>query len=612
LPVNCHLPSGNSNLRKTVDGTKNKINGVQKIVTSKTLKEFSFLITVLIIISIKSIIVLLNAFGIDKTYQSNIVVYVICMTTISILPLLSISILFSNRGRAFYLVILDLTISLLFFVDLVYSRAFGHLISFFMIFAKGVTNDLGPSIISMVKAQDFIMLIDLPLLAIIAIKTRSGVNLNRKNHQVIATLALVLYSFVLFGIKYNNVIREREANVLLEPISLSPIGYHMFDFYRASYDRHTQLTPTDVLKVNNWFMINEHYQVPDETFAYLEGILQGKNLIVIQFESLENVVLNESYYGQEITPNINKILKNSIYFPSIYEQVKDGNSADAELLFNTSIFPISVGCTFLRFGENTYNSLPNILEKQNYTSIAIHGDNKEYWNRNIVYPALGFSKYITEEEFIVRDTGGMGMLDSSLFKQSIIELLTINQPYYLYIITLTSHMPFEAARQVGELILTNEDETVDYVQTINYTDKCLGVFYQELKQRGLLENTALIIYGDHEGVHKYYDSKSLPSNDNKIPFIIHVPGMQGLVVDTIGGQIDLMPTLAYLLGISSEEFASTVMGRNLFNSGSGAAAILPNGTIIGHTQDEAHLREAQTIADLIIKSDFFKEYRNGL
>lgn len=281
-------------------------------------------------------------------------------------------------------------------------------------------------------------------------------------------------------------------------------------------------------------------------------------------------------------------------------------------MFNTSIFPISVGCTFLRFGENTYNSLPNILEKQNYTSIAIHGDNKEYWNRNIVYPALGFSKYITEEEFIVRDTGGMGMLDSSLFKQSIIELLTINQPYYLYIITLTSHMPFEAARQVGELILTNEDETVDYVQTINYTDKCLGVFYQELKQRGLLENTALIIYGDHEGVHKYYDSKSLPSNDNKIPFIIHVPGMQGLVVDTIGGQIDLMPTLAYLLGISSEEFASTVMGRNLFNSGSGAAAILPNGTIIGHTQDEAHLREAQTIADLIIKSDFFKEYRNGL
>ena len=451
-----------------------------------------------------------------------------------------------------------------------------------MIFTKGLTNDLGPSIMSIVKIQDFVMLIDLPFFAAIAMKTKNRANLNKKKCQAIAAFAFFLSSFVIFGIQSNNVIREGEANVALEPISLSPLGYHMYDFYRASYGRNSQLTPEEVLKVNNWFTANEHYQLPDDTYADLEGILQGKNLIVIQFESLENVVLNESYYGKEITPNINKILKNSIYFPNIYEQARDGNSADAELLFNTSIYPISVGCTFLRFGENSYNSLPYILDKQNYTSIAIHGDNKEYWNRNIVYPALGFSKYITEEEFIVKGIGGMGMLDSSLFQQSIIELQTISHPYYFYIITLTSHMPFDAASQVGGLILTDVGKTVDYIQTINYTDKCLGVFYQELQRRGLLENTALIIYGDHEGVHKYYDSTSRTSYK-----------------------------CAYLLGISTEEFAGTVMGKNLFNNDAGAA-ILPDGTIIGHTQDEAHLRETQIIADLVIKGDFFKEYGNVL
>jgi len=554
-------------------------------------------IPVLLILYIKSSVVLFSL------YSLNPVVFLFGIISITpTLFLLSFSFLFSEKGQLFYLFALDLFISVLFIVDMVYARAYGHLISVYMIIAKGVLKDLNASVISLMKWSDFLILVDLPVLCILAIRSKEKTRVKKRIYLFFVT---ALLSIVVICFQFTNLENNKSlGNYKLHPLLMSPIGNHMFDLYRFFYEKKDNLDKKDIAAVNGWLEENKKYQKPANEYSNLKGLLKGKNLIVIHFESLENVVVGKSYYGQEITPNINKLIKNSIYFNNIFEQVRDGNSSDAELMFNTSIYPLSSGSAFLRFGENSYVSLPKLLQEDGYTSIAIHGDDKEFWNRSQVFPVLGFERFITQEQFDDKSNIGMGISDKSLFSQSILEIKKLKEPYNFFIITLTSHMPFSLEKKDQTLDLKNKNNTTDYLQSIHYSDKFLGEFYEKLKEEGLLKNTALVIYGDHEGVHKYYPSTTLQNNNYKLPFIVHIPGMKGFESNKIGGQVDMMPTLAYLLGIDEKKYFSSVMGRNLLGSASGTV-VLPTGKILGKADDETHLMQAQSAADMIIRGNYF-------
>jgi phosphoglycerol transferase MdoB-like AlkP superfamily enzyme len=485
---------------------------------------------------------------------------------------------------------------------MIYARAFGHLISIYAIFAKNHIANLSSSIISLIRWTDFLMLVDLPIFFIIALKLNCKERWGKRVYlfylSVIPCILIMCFRFVSL---------ENSRHLCYSknyPLLMSPIGNHFFNIYRYIYEKEDLLDKDEIDAIENWMEHNKKYQEPKEDYNNFKGLIKGKNIIVIQFESLENIMINKSYYGHEITPNINSLLDSSIYFSNIVEQVKEGNSSDAELLFNASIYPMNNGSTFLRFGGNTYVTLPKLLNNQGYESVAIHGDDKEFWNRNEAFTALGFDNYIDKEKFDDKRLSGLGILDESLFNQSIKEIKKLQEPYNIFIITVTSHMPFALEKEMQYLDLQNKDTTSDYLQSIHYTDRVFGEFYKQLNNEGLLENSVLILYGDHEGVHKYYETP-LPDNNYEIPFIIHIPGMKGFEIDKIGGQVDMMPTIAYLLGIEKEEYASSVMGRNLFGESSGSA-ILPTGEVLSGTDDASYLREAFEIANMIIRGNYFK------
>lgn len=571
------------------------MNKTQKNVAPS--KMFLMWIPVLIILFIKSNVVLFSLFSAN--------IGILMYNVINIMPILfliSFSFIFSQKGQLFYLFGLDLLITVLFIVDMVYARGYGHLISVYMIVAKGVMKDMNASAISLMKWTDFLMLIDLPILFILAVKSKRKVWVKKRIYLFYIT---VLFSVIIICFQFVRLEDKKMlGNYKMHPLIMSPIGNHMFDLYRFVYEKADTLDDKDISTVNAWLKENEKYQKPNENYAPLKGLLKGKNIIAIHFESLESVVVGQSYYNQKITPNINRLLDSSIYFNNIFEQVRDGNSSDAELMFNTSMYPLSSGSAFLRFGENTYVSLPTLLHKEGYTSIALHGDDKEFWNRDRVFPVLGFDRFIDEEQFDDKSFIGMGISDKSLFSQSISEIKKLKEPYNILIITLTSHMPFILKEENRYLDLPNGDITSAYLQSVHYTDKVFGEFYDQLEKEGLLKNSALILYGDHEGIHKYYPTTTLPSNNYKLPVMIHIPGMKGFTVDKIGGQVDIMPTVAYLLGIDEKKYSSSVMGRNLFGSSSGTV-LLPTGKILGKVDNEDHLSVAQNIADMIIRGNYF-------
>ncbi len=287
----------------------------------------------------------------------------------------------------------------------------------------------------------------------------------------------------------------------------------------------------------------------------------------------------------------------------MYEQVQEGVSSDSELMFNTGLYPAQKGSAFMSYGENTYFALPRLLQGSGYHTMALHGDMAKFWNRDVVYPNLGIEDYIHEDLFEDKRYSGLGILDESLFKQSVKEIERSPKPYYSYVMTVTSHTPFTIEEEHRYLGVPGDDNDAGYLESVHYTDYHLGKFYEELEEKGELENTAIILFGDHEGISKYHET-NLPKNNKKVPFFIHIPGMEGIEIDTIGGQIDMLPTLLYLLGTEEEVYADKVMGSNLLREGVGSV-ILDTGEIIGVPHDMEHLQSAPYISNLILTGDYF-------
>ena len=542
-------------------------------------------------------------------------VRVLLLSFLSFAPIFliaSFSFLFEGRRKWMYFVTVDLIFSVLFYADLVYFRGLNQLFSIYVLFIKNLTFDFGASTGGYFYNIDFIMLIDLPLLFYVTRRSKklskNQPSLVRKESLARKSLFFVTsftFSFLImitqfFAVRQTIGMENYENYALL----LSPVGNHLVNVASYVSDKVRALSEEENLDIKAWFAENEKNLEVDPRYEDLYGVLKGKNIIVIHYESLEKFVLDSSFYGKEITPNLNKLLDSSISF-TVKEQVREGTSSDTELMFNTGLYPTLKGSAFMSYGENTYFSLPKLLKEEGYATMTIHGDEAKFWNRDVVYPNLGIDKYVDESLFEDKRYSGLGILDESLFDQSLKEIEKTHSPFYSYVMTVTSHTPFNLEEEYRFLGIPGEDADAGYLESMHYTDHYLGEFYDALEEKGILENSAIIIFGDHEGIHKYHES-SLPENHGDIPFIVNVPGMEGFEVDQLGGQIDMLPTLLYLLGVDKDVYSGSVMGSNLLKSDLGSV-ILPTGELFGETEAKEHLMKSGEIANLIITGNYFAE-----
>lgn len=356
--------------------------------------------------------------------------------------------------------------------------------------------------------------------------------------------------------------------------------------------------------VNYFFGNTDAVLASSQDFAYeksidgpLYGVAEGKNLIVIQVESFQNFLIGREYNGVEITPNLNKLVgDDSIYFDNYYMQVAMGNTSDAEFATNNSLYGAEEYCTYALYDNNHYRGLPVLLDEKGYDVAAFHGYKKEFWNRVGAYPSLGFDTFYSEEDFEFNEVLGFGIRDDDFFKQSTAYIQKMKQPFYSFLVTLSNHHPFPLPNGEEPIPPKKGDEgtlVYNYLNSARFTDKCIGEFIEELKQSGLYENSVIAIYGDHFGLTagdpdiqksmtkllgKQYDVDEMA----KIPLIIHIPGED--VKQTIsisGGQLDFLPTIAYLMGFDSLD--TLYLGQNLMTAKNGFVAegiYFPKGSFV--------------------------------
>lgn len=535
----------------------------------------------------------------------------------------SIALLFKGRTRLWVTLILSTILTGLLIADLMYFRGFSNFLSIYLLKQTSNLDNLGSTIISMMRVYDILFFLDLLVGFILLFKLKTnGKRITRKVPLFVLLVALAA-GFISYAHYQYDIVEKGQNNIVFRVCwtptdtmrNLSPIGYHVYDSYVYFKENQSiQLSNNQQEEIATWYAENQEKSPDNE----LKGLLRGKNLILLQVESLENFVLKQSYDKQEITPTLNRLLQNSIYFPNFYEQVWNGTTSDAELLANTSVYPVRRGSTFFRFPQNEYNSLPELLEQKGYTTQAIHPDKGSYWNWRQALTAIGFDHTIDESSFNLDEKIGLGLSDGSFLRQVVPIIKETKQPFYNFMITLTSHGPFDLPKEYRNLKMgpdLAQTKLGGYFQSLNYTDTQIGLFLDSLEKEGLLENTTVVIYGDHGGIHKYYNDELAgiqpqeewwTNYDRKVPFIVYNKGMNPRVIETTGGQIDILPTIAYLMGVDQENYSQTTLGRNLITT-ERDYVVLADGTFVGENQDmQEHVSKGIDIADLLIQSNYFE------
>ncbi|MBU3107811.1 LTA synthase family protein [Clostridium gasigenes] len=544
--------------------------------------------------------------------------------------ILSVIYIFKEKGKLRASIIIDLIVTIIFIADIWYYRSNGTFLSIRHLIHPDIFNPINGNLFNF-KIVDLLFFIDFIVLFIVYKFT----NLKEYEYtpklylRVIKSISIFLISAFIIGIAHNFIdIKSKIPGQSLFRLSwapfqtfsdMSPLGFHGYDLAFFS-DKTRELSSENIKDIETW-MNNNKENIPDNKY---KGMVKGKNLIAIQVESLENFVINQKVYGQEITPTLNKLLSQSLYFDNIYEQNNSGTSSDADLLVNTSIFPVRQGTAFLSYPWTSYNSLQNIVNNEGYTSISTHAELPGSWNWAEPHKSFGADKIWDLNTFNKDELIGPGLSDESYLRQISQKLKSESEPFYTVISTLTSHGPFDMPEDKKYLDLPKElDENMlgGYFQSVRYTDEAIRLFIEELDKNGQLDNTVLMIYGDHCGVHKFYEDKIQDAplegdwwkdNNKKIPFIVYGKGLKEEVISKAGGQSDFLPTISYLLGVDRSKFENTSMGRVLVNT-ERDATLLNNGDIMGTPKNEKeiqHLNDIFKVADSIIEGNYFDSLKD--
>ncbi len=442
----------------------------------------------------------------------------------------------------------------------------------------------------------------------------------------------VMQKFGLYTYTINDFIQSLKPKIDIN-IGYDAAAYEFREFYKQESKKHKN-------------EVNEY-----------TGIFEGKNLLVIHAESIQNFLIDLKINGQEVTPNLNKLTKKSLYFNKFYPQITTGTSSDTEFTFETGLLPSTSGITFVSYFDRKYESITSKFKNKGYYTFSMHANDGDYWNRNAMYKTFGYDKFYSKDSYVISDEDiiGLGLSDKEFFKQSTILLKGIKEfrePFYGKIITLTNHSPFDQVDKYGDFDVTMSYEYINeqgkkvkgvsnylegreignYLKSAHYADAALGELFDSLEKNGILENTVIVLYGDHEAripksefnyMYNYdpiTDSILFEEDDRFISFenykydlnkntpliIWDSENEYTATIDDVMGMYDLLPTLANMFNFNYKY----AMGSDIFSS-SEKIVIFPNGNFLTNKIYYNNLKgDYITLTDEPISEGYIEELKD--
>lgn len=456
--------------------------------------------------------------------------------------------------------------SVLLYVNVLFYREYNDFITIPMLNQVANLADLGGSIGTILSPTDALLFVDVLIAAFLLFylnpERLTRFMPKRREGIIMAVIAIPLFAVNLQWAETERTdLLERtfDRNMLVKYIGL--LNYHVYD---AVLQGKTEMKKTladsnELVPVINY--LNEDKKADSDN---LEGVAEGKNVIAISLESTQTFVVDNTLHGEELTPYFNDLKEEGIYFDNFYHQVKQGRTSDSEFLLANSMYPLNRGAVFFTHSENEYKGLPGLLSDNGYFTNVMHANDKTFWNRNVTYDSLGYDDFFSKEDYTItpEKSYGWGYLDEYFFSDSLDKMKEMDKPFYSKLITLTNHYPFDLPedKKMIEEGETDSGTLNRYFQTIRYQDEALKQFVEKFKQSEFYDDTILVIYGDHFGISEnhqkamgQYLGKEINDYEQfqlqRVPMLIYGEGIEGQKNHTVGGQVDLRPTITNLLGI---------------------------------------------------------------
>jgi lipoteichoic acid synthase len=428
-----------------------------------------------------------------------------------------------------------------------YNRYFGNYLSLSdMVMGQGA-RPVKVIARQLFRVQDTFFVLDLFLIFIFAMRDRVSTPLNkiyarcftlRKNvvgAGVVCLLsAQILVTNYVLGNKTPMALFFQSTSAFVNVYGIVPL--YFFEYY-SFYHPYEQEVPG--------------IAPPSEKDVRIDRKMMKKetgihNIIVIQVESLDQKIIDYKHNGREITPFLNRLKKNALYFDNFYAQHVNG-SFDAEFSFLTSIYPINKNYGFRVNDLSAFTSLVDILNRKGYTTLAFHGNDKAFFHRHKAFSELGFDRFYSLEDYSVHDTvmdvgkTVFGINDYDFFLQSIAYLKSADSPFFAFFITVTSHTPYDfypLEYGNGKFEDIKNPLIRDYFRSVSFVDKSLEMFFKKLAALDLVDNTLFVLYADHDSCvegeeysakRKFVLNKPVKPPENIPLFIIHPDIKPGVV-----------------------------------------------------------------------------------
>ena len=542
--------------------------------------------------------------------------------------------LLKPKNRFGYYLFFDILFSALCMINSVYYTFYTSFASVSMLSLTQYIASVGDAVVeNVLQLKDIVYVFSPIILIAVHIKLKKSKYYKKvevkseRRRKTIRTLIGGAVITVLFLVMLSPLDISRFAKQWNREYVVMKFGIYVYQFN----DIITSVQP----KINSLFgydkankEVTEYYKNKEKSADNkYTGIFKDKNVLVIHAESIQRNLFDMSFNGQDVVPNLKRIASEGMYFSNYYPQVSVGTSSDSELTFTTSLMPTQSGTAFVSYFDRTYNSIPNLMNDMGYFTFSMHANNADFWNRRAMYENLGYQKFYSKSDYKVttENTIGLGLSDKEFFKQSMPKLTKINEKYdkwYGLMIMLSNHTPFSDVEHYGNYevnmkeTVTKEDGTTEevvhpylegrklgnYIKSAHYADEALGELFQELDENGLLDNTVVVIYGDHDArlprkeydymynYNKETDSKLDKDDPNykeydsyqyelgrKVPFIIWTKDMAGtdlnMEVKDVMGMYDAMPTLGNMLGF----YNKYQLGHDIFDIKSDNIVVFPTG-----------------------------------
>ena len=499
-----------------------------------------------------------------------------------VILLLICSFSFLVKKRNLYFLIFSIILSSICCINSVYYNNYNDFASVYLFETMFQAFKLpSEAVTSVFQVSDFIFIWQILLMIILYRMNKYEKNITNFKRCLLTTFALLV--IILLSCSSNDIYRlTHDWNKSYVVRNFGIYSYQVNDIFTVMKKFICPNCGKDEAQV----IFDEYFRNKGTEKNEYTNIFKDKNILFIHAESVQQMFLNSEINNQVITPNLNKLASEGLYFSNYYSQESVGTSSDTEFTITNSILPVGTGTVFINYDYNNYQSMIKSFEEIGYYTFSMHGNICEYWNRSQMYQAIGYDRFYCYNDYDLTDQIGIGLSDKSFFSQSadiISDIHNNHDKFYGTLIMLTNHTPFYNDGKV-EFDVGNMEGTKigNYLKLLHYADEAIGEFITKLDDLGVLEDTVIVIYGDHDAkftIKQYeeYLGKDIDFYEyeqlTKVPLIIWTKDkqVQGEITKIMGAY-DVMPTLANMFDFEYEY----ALGHDIFSIDENIV-VFPNG-----------------------------------